>query len=159
MNLFHWSNFFFCVQNFCNYSPVNHSVHAIHLQYSWHLHTILTCHCDSMGKTDSHQYFHSLFALIYSSLPSFLPSFLFCYLFIYLFCCLLCLFLMPLSAASNIFTALRFICEGYLNMGRNYPLMFLLLYLEFCGYISTVAFFVVCCILIFSYFFSLHIAV
>jgi len=66
---------------------------------------------------------------------------------------------MPVSAASNIFTDLRLICEGYLNVGRNYPLMFLFLYLEFCGYVSTVALFVVCCILVFSYFFSVHIAV
>lgn len=47
---------------------------------------------------------------------------------------------MLVSAASNKLRALRFVCEGYLNMGRNHPLMFLLLYLEFCGFISTVAF-------------------
>ena len=136
MNLFHWSNFFFCVQNFCNYSPVNHSVHAIHLQYSWHLHTILTCHCDSMGKTDSHQYFHSLFALIYSSLPSFLPSSSVIYLFIYFavcFVCFSCLFLLHLTYSQLWDSFVRVIwtwVEITLSCSFSYIWNFVAIYLQ-----------------------------
>lgn len=91
-------NFFLSVENFCGYSPVNHSVHTVHPKYSWNFHIILTCHCDTLGKTDSHWYFHSLFALIYSSLLLFFLSSLVYYLFIFLcFFCFSCLFLLHLT--------------------------------------------------------------